>query len=251
VKIPDQQGKDELKKLMPQRLRGIRNGAGIDIATAESVVFESEEPKDLTVTVGQNLRAARKAARLTEEDAANHISHKKLTQVSLAEKGERMLPLHSLIKLADLYEVPLDYLVGRHDDPMADWQESNQAIIARTVKKSIANCLSIFTNSVSNHVGVAIEHHQRDRVDILRAAELAREVKLAFERFKELNKDCYEDMRGGSKLNLSIDRFLAVVEPIAQRKDKEKAMIDSLEKELSIKSPSDQQSLLEFVVNQD
>lgn len=32
------------------------------------------------------------------------------------ERGERPIPLEIIIKLADFYEVSLDYLVGRTDD---------------------------------------------------------------------------------------------------------------------------------------
>lgn len=33
------------------------------------------------------------------------------------ERGEREVPLHIMIKLADLYQTSLDYLIGRTDDP--------------------------------------------------------------------------------------------------------------------------------------
>lgn len=33
------------------------------------------------------------------------------------ERGEREIPLPALIALADFYDVSLDYLVGRSDDP--------------------------------------------------------------------------------------------------------------------------------------
>ena len=58
----------------------------------------------------------REDADLTQKE----VAHQLLCDQSLYskyERGERPLPLELAVRLADLYGVTLDYLVGRSDDP--------------------------------------------------------------------------------------------------------------------------------------
>ena len=48
----------------------------------------------------------------TQKDIAN-VLNMQLTVYQRYERGERELPLWAAIKLADYYEVTIDYLVGR------------------------------------------------------------------------------------------------------------------------------------------
>lgn len=62
------------------------------------------------------IRDLREDADLTQKE----VAHQLLCDQSLYskyERGERPLPLELAVRLADLYGVTLDYLVGRSDDP--------------------------------------------------------------------------------------------------------------------------------------
>ena len=50
----------------------------------------------------------------TQKDVANYLNMQ-LTVYQRYERGEREIPLWAAIKLADLYNVTLDYLVQRSD----------------------------------------------------------------------------------------------------------------------------------------
>jgi transcriptional regulator with XRE-family HTH domain len=66
--------------------------------------------------LGSRLRKARERANLMQKDAAHKVGISNVT-LSQYEKGIRNPDPHLLAKLADLYDVSADWLLGRTDDP--------------------------------------------------------------------------------------------------------------------------------------
>ena len=64
------------------------------------------------MNVAQALRAAREKAGKSQIEISDFLGMAQ-PQYSRYELGKREIPLHYLIALADLYELPLDELVGR------------------------------------------------------------------------------------------------------------------------------------------
>ena len=62
------------------------------------------------------LRELRAAAGLTQTEIAD-ILEMQQNQYSRYERGERELPMHLFVKLAEHYKVSLDYIVGLSDQP--------------------------------------------------------------------------------------------------------------------------------------
>lgn len=60
------------------------------------------------------LKDLREDGELTQAKLAEYL-HVKQNTYSQYENGQRQVPLDILIRLADLYNVTLDYLVGRTD----------------------------------------------------------------------------------------------------------------------------------------
>lgn len=60
----------------------------------------------------RRIRDLREDADLTQADVAAHLGIQQ-TVYSRYERGFQTIPLEHLIRLADLYHVSLDYLVGR------------------------------------------------------------------------------------------------------------------------------------------
>ena len=60
----------------------------------------------------QRVRDLREDHDKNQKDIANYL-HMQLTVYQRYERGERELPLWAAIRLADFYNVTLDYLVGR------------------------------------------------------------------------------------------------------------------------------------------
>ena len=61
------------------------------------------------------IRDLREDADLTQKEVARQLLCDQ-SLYSKYERGERPLPLELAVRLADLYGVTLDYLVGRSDD---------------------------------------------------------------------------------------------------------------------------------------
>lgn len=63
--------------------------------------------------LSKNLKELREQNKLTQQEVANKIQ---ITQRAYAfyEKGDREPSIDTLIKLADIFKVPIDLLVGRY-----------------------------------------------------------------------------------------------------------------------------------------
>ena len=64
------------------------------------------------LAVYRRIRELREDTDKTQRDVASYLNMQ-LTVYQRYERGEREIPLWAAIKLADLYHVTLDYLVGR------------------------------------------------------------------------------------------------------------------------------------------
>jgi transcriptional regulator with XRE-family HTH domain len=184
---------------------------------------------ELMQVVGRRLKAARRAAGMSQAQAAHVLRHKGITQVSLAEDGKRLPPIFDLVKYADLYSVPLDFLVGRIDDPLMEAGENNQGIVVRTVTHGIQELFGKFATAVAGHVSVSISGIRGDRRDMVKMIGLAEEAEVALRRLKELNPGFEEDMRGSSRLDSILRQFAALGRDLNTRTKRERlqyAMID-------------------------
>lgn len=63
-----------------------------------------------------NLKDLRLASGRTQNDMANYLNIG-LRQYQKYERGEVDIPTSKLIAIADLFDVSIDYLVGRSDEP--------------------------------------------------------------------------------------------------------------------------------------
>lgn len=68
---------------------------------------------DTLKTLGEQLKKERKNKEMTQEEIANKIN---ISRASYAyyEAGKKQPNLDTLKKLADLYKVSVDYLIGRY-----------------------------------------------------------------------------------------------------------------------------------------
>jgi transcriptional regulator with XRE-family HTH domain len=77
---------------------------------------DARDPLDARSGLGERLRAARRAHRLTLAEAATETGIS-VSTLSRLENGGRRATLELLLPLADLYDVSLDELVGRTPPP--------------------------------------------------------------------------------------------------------------------------------------
>lgn len=84
----------------------------------------SRQPDPGDAAIGERLRQARTAARLTQAEAAEALDIPR-SAVSELEAGTRRLAAVELAKLADLYRRPERWFLGRAPGP--DWPEAELA----------------------------------------------------------------------------------------------------------------------------
>lgn len=200
--------------------------------------------------LGKRLKASRKAARMPDMDVAKLLNHKELTQVSLWESGDRLPPLLTLVKLASAFSVSLDYLVGLHDDPIADPMESNQGVIVSAVSNSMRDCFKSFTHAISEHAAVTIAGFGTDRAQLREMCQAAKELDGAFERLKELNPSFEEDMRGSARVETLVHSMVKKGEEFERRLNWERQSIEVIDKEIRVADMHEnvEQFLLSFNV---
>jgi len=198
--------------------------------------MSTDSNQTLARTIGTRLRAARIAAQMPAISAAKQLGYQGQTQVSLAEKGERIPPLATLMRYAKLYVVPLDFLCGLIEDPIADAKETNQGVIANAVSSAIKEQFLRLATSISEQASVTIAGYNQDRQDLQATCNLALQAKAALDRIRQLNPEFDEDWRGSARLVMHLERLEHIGRKSAQRLDQEKRM-----RELSICSISPDQ----------
>lgn len=199
-----------------------------------AIILDQKAHRDLQRTLSRRLKAARKSAGMTEGDAAKALGLKGVTQISLMEKeGGRPPPLTALVKLADAYSVPLDFLTGRIDDPVADPCETNHGIITRMVAKGLRDNFDAFTSALAENAAVSIAGQREDRKDLERMSESAQKAMQALARIKTLNPEFEEEWRGSATLEAALREIAAIADRVTARVERERKMrelIDPVER---------------------
>lgn len=68
-------------------------------------------------SLGNRIKELREQKNLTQRELAEIMGYKTTRSVQFLEADQRNLDHRQLIALADYFNVSLDYLVGRSDDP--------------------------------------------------------------------------------------------------------------------------------------
>lgn len=206
--------------------------------------------ESLKRTFSKRLRASRIAAGMSQSQAAMTLRHRGITQVSLAEDGTRLPPIHDIVKYADLYCVPVDFLLGRIDDPIAEADEHSNGLMVRAVAHAIGEAFEQFTRATAEHVSVALSEQRQDRKDLKALMELVQEQAAALERVKELNPQ-YEDLRGASKLESLVKYMTSIVAKAEERIRREQRQFEIIDKALRLEKAEEriEQFALSFQVS--
>lgn len=189
--------------------------------------------KDLLRITGRRLVAARTAACFKNADVSEKLGYHGKTQLSLAETGNRFLPPPTLLKVADMYGVSIDYLYGRVEDPLADPAELNQGVLVSAIASNVRGLFDRFARTVGTDVAAMAQTRRSDYEELAKLAAVVDEVKAAFESFVDANPE-FEDMAKGSPLQARINRAADLAKRVQGRhandrdqRDKRFAMIDA------------------------
>lgn len=201
-----------------------------------TAVAAAEDLDSLKKTIGTRLKAARRASGMNQPQVAAKVGQKNMTQVSLWETAERMPKLTDLIMMAKLYAVPLDFLVGLSNDPLADREENNQGFLANLVGAAIQRSHLSWLAATTESVAATIKNHGQDRADLLKAGQILRDIAKAYARLKELNPSFDDEIRGLSKLELELANLQALVRGAEERIDREVRQCEIIDREVKIAS---------------
>lgn len=188
----------------------------------------------LARTIGKRLKAARLAAKMNALSVAERLGYQGQTQVSLAENGERIPPLPFLIGYAKLYVVPLDFLCGLTDDPIADAAETNQGVIANAISEAMQEQFTRLVRSVSEQASVTIAGYNQDRRDLQLACLAGQQALAALERVRELSPEFDEDWRGTAKLVRRLEDLAEIAAKVTERLERERCIREAVAAELSL-----------------
>jgi len=192
------------------------------------------DPSPLARTISKRLRAARIAAKLSMSTVAERLGYQGLTQVSLAENGERMPPMPYLIQYAKLYVVPLDFLCGLIDDPIADATDTNQGVIANAISEAMQEQFTRLVRSVSEQASVTIAGYNQDRRDLQLACLAGQQALAALARVRELSPEFDEDWRGTAKLVRRLEELAEIAAKVTERLERERCMREVVAGELAL-----------------
>ncbi|SER37196.1 MULTISPECIES: helix-turn-helix domain-containing protein [Pseudomonas] len=184
--------------------------------------------------IGPRITAARRAAGLNQIHVAVAVGQKNPTQVSLWESGERLPKMEDMIAMSKLFAVPLDYLVGLSDDPLADPTENNQAFLMRMIATSIADAHKSWADGLSEQVAITLQGQSQDRSDIQKMAVILKDFCKAFARIKELNPGFVDDMRGSDNVQTAVNRMTEVITQADERIARERKRCEIIDKELGL-----------------
>lgn len=196
--------------------------------------MKTESTRSLALTIGKRLRLARSCAGMQANIAAQRLGYTNATQISLAENGERIPPMHVLVQYAKLYVVPLDFLCGLIDDPIADATETNQGVIANAISEAMQEQFTRLVNSVSEQASVTISGYNQDRRDLQLACSAGLHARAAMERVRELSPEFDEDWRGTAKLVRHLECLADLAARASERLEHERCMREMVDKELSL-----------------
>ena len=199
-----------------------------------AIIKDLEGLEAFKLQTGKRLKAARVSSGRSLEDAARVLGHRGCTQISLAESGKRIPPLHEAMKLARLYGVAMDYLVGIHDDPIADPIETNQAVITCAIADSVKDVMRRLTVALSEHAGVAIAGHRHDRINLKELCQLGEEAGRSLQRMRDLNPSFDDDVRGAANLERVLTKMSKVAAEAMERIRREERRAESIEREIRL-----------------
>lgn len=198
-----------------------------------AIPTDPEGKNALTKIVSRRLKAARKAAGMSQASAAMQLNHKGITQVSLAEEGHRLPPILDLVKYAELYGVPVDFLLGLIDDPIAEACEQSQGAVLRSVKDSLGGLFTKITDAVAGHVSISVTNLRQDRADLVDIIKATADLDRAIKRMLELNPE-FEELRGSSTVENALLRFRSIGKRVDARTLEERRQFDMIDRALSL-----------------
>lgn len=196
-----------------------------------------DENAALRKTVGRRFKLARELNGWTQEEAAERLQYSNSTQLSLAEKGERMPPMAVILRASKTFGVSIDFLMGVSDEPERDPKAAERNAVMRRVTDIM--------EMTSQTIVTAVLAHSSDTPSVAaarRLIELAARTIESVENMRRNNLKKFDnDLRGASTVLMNIDELQAAVGSFKQVLDRHEQVLEaalrSTEQRLGIVRP--------------
>lgn len=182
---------------------------------------------ELMAIMGPRLRKARKLAGFTESTAGLALAHRGVTQVSLFENSRRAPSLNNLRRMAKLYCVQIDYLMGLHDDIGRAPEEGNQAVLCGVMAEAVSGEFQNMIQALATRSAIMLEGFSLDRVLLGTVATKVVDLMSALEVM--CRQPEFEDVRGGAKVVRLVGELHVTMQDHSKRVKREQMAHDEVE----------------------
>lgn len=200
-------------------------------------VARVDENDYLRKVMSRRLKKARELNGWSQEQAAAKLGYTNSTQLSLAEKAERLMPLANIVKAAEVFGVSVDYLLGISDEPERDPRAAERQAALRHVSGLMESTARTIVNAVLTHQSVAPSVTQTKKL-----TEKAKTAIEAVEQLRASNLDVFDgELRGAATVLRTIDELQAEVDNavalVTRHELVTEAAIQTIEERLKIERP--------------
>lgn len=167
-------------------------------------VERRKENDALRAIIGARMRSARTLNGMSQEDCAKDLGYSNSTQLSLAEKGDRLPPTAILVRASEVYGVSMDYLMGLSDEPERDPRAAERNARFRQVNTVI--------ESTGRTIVTAVLSHMNSGPTVITTRHLIRRSEAlveCVENLRKLNLKAFdEDLRGSATVMRAVDELM-------------------------------------------
>lgn len=182
-----------------------------------------EENAVLRKKIGKQFKIARELNGWTQEEAAERLDYANSTQLSLAEKGERMPPMAKIMLASKTFGVSIDFLMGVSDEPERDPKAAERNAVMRRVTDIM--------EMTSQTIVTAVLAHSSDTPSVAatrRLIDLAAKTITSIENMRRHNLEKFDnDLRGASTVLMNIDELQAAVGSCKQVLDRHEQVLEA------------------------
>ena len=174
------------------------------------------------------LVAARNLSALSQGEVSRAIGHVNQTQLILWERGARAVPLADLIRLAEVLNVSIDYIMGASPEPERDPAAGLRHAMLRGVRTQLTRVAEVVVTEVRRHARLVGADAGSTGQFIAAGAELLDAVR----GLARLNPGHIDDMRGGATLAFKAEAFEQALRDAKRRQHLAQALDHDLRERL-------------------
>lgn len=159
----------------------------------------------LAKNMGLRLRASRESIGMAQGEAARRLGYANQTKLAKIEGGTdtNSVPHWVVLRAARLYDVSIDYIYGESDD----WELSARALQERDMAKWMMEAWE-----AGRQRDLEVLRKLKLRMDAISETvtglfSASQDVQDALRRFVELNSETFDEMRGGNRLLVAVDKL--------------------------------------------